>query len=80
MQSVKEMQLGKKGLTPEFIDSLKKQFENTKHIRISVLKSSCRDKSELEEVKEKILDELGENYKARTIGYKILLKKQKSTK
>jgi len=80
MQSNKEMQLGKKGLTKEFIDGLKKQFENAKNIRVKVLKSSCRDKSELEEIKEKILEKLGQNYKARTIGYTIMLKKQKSNK
>ena len=74
------MQLGKKGLTQEFIKTLKEQFENTKNIRIKVLKSSCRDKSELEDIKDKILEKLGQNYKARTVGYTIMLKKQRSNK
>ena len=77
MQSVKEMQLGKKGLTEEFITGLKEQFENTKNIRISVLKSCCRDKEHFREIKDELLEKLGENYKTRTIGYKIILKKQK---
>jgi len=75
MPIIREIQLGKNGVTENFIGSLKKQFNNCNNVRISVLRSCCRDKKELDEIAEKILKELGTKYTARTIGYKIVLRK-----
>jgi RNA-binding protein YhbY len=75
MPVIREIQLGKNGLTDNFISSLKNQFHNCSNVRISVLKSFCRDKKELEKIKDKILEALGKNYTARTIGYVIVLRK-----
>jgi RNA-binding protein YhbY len=75
MPIMREMQLGKGGVTINFIESLKQQFSNCNNVKISVLKSCCRDKKELEKITEQILDHLGKNYTARAIGYTINLKR-----
>ena len=70
-----KMQLGKQGLTDSFLETLKKSFENIENIRLSVLKSACRDKQELKEISDKILDFLGPHYTSKIIGYTLILKK-----
>jgi len=75
MDAITTLQLGKKGITQEFIESLKSRFKNYRNIKVSVLKNSCRDKKELKIINEKILGELGKNYKSRIIGYTIAIKK-----
>jgi RNA-binding protein YhbY len=72
---IKEIQLGKNGVTDNFIESLKDRFTQVQNIKISVLRSCCRDKEDLKEIVEKILNGLGKNYTAKTIGYTIALKK-----
>jgi RNA-binding protein YhbY len=72
---IRQMQLGKNGLTEGFICNLKHHFDNCKNIKISVLRSCCRDKEELKEITEKILNSLGDNYTAKAIGYTISLKR-----
>jgi RNA-binding protein YhbY len=69
------MQLGKKGLTQEFIENLKKAFLKNENIRISVLKSGTRDRAELKQMADKILGELGKNYTCTIIGYTLVLRK-----
>lgn len=73
--AIRQLQLGKKGLTKDFIETLKQHFEKTKTIKISVLRSCCRDKKELKQIEKQILKVLGENYNSRTIGYTINLRK-----
>lgn len=75
MPVIREVQLGKNGITQNFIESLKNQFKNCKNVKISVLPSFCRDKKELKKIEKEILDRLGKNFTAKTIGYKINLKK-----
>jgi len=77
---VREIQLGKNGITDNFIESLKNQFKDARTVKISVLKSACRDREELKEIEEKFLKELGPNYTAKTIGYTIALKKWRKEK
>ena len=72
---IKQIQLGKNNLTENFLVNLKSLFENSNNIKISVLKSCCRNKKELMEISEKILSFLGKNYTARVIGYTINLRK-----
>jgi len=75
MPVIREIQLGKNGVTENFINSLKNQFNNCNNVRISVLRNCCRDKKELEEIAKKILSDLGKNYTARIIGFTIVLRK-----
>lgn len=70
-----EMQLGKNGITDNFIQKLKDTFEKHRNIRISVLKSAGHSKEKIKSYSEEILDKLGENYTSKIIGFKIILKK-----
>ena len=75
METLKNIQLGKNGLTDNFIESLKNYFKNNKNVRISVLKSGTRDREELKRISDKILDALGSNYTSKIIGFTIAVKK-----
>lgn len=72
-----KLQIGKKGLTKEFIKNIKRIFESktNESARINVLKSATRNRIELEEINQKILDSLGKNYTSKVIGYTIVLRK-----
>ncbi len=70
-----EMQLGKNGITDNFIQTLKLHFQKHEHVRISVLKSAGHEKGKIKEYSDKILDNLGEKYTSRVIGFKIILNK-----
>ena len=75
MQPISQVQLGKNGVTANFIETLKTHFKNHKDVRIVVLKSCCRDRNEIKDISEKILEKLGKNYTAKRIGYTIFVKK-----
>ena len=50
-------------------------FKKYDNVKISVLKSCCRDKKELKKISEEIVDKLGKHYTTKNIGYVIVLKK-----
>lgn len=77
MTSQIEIQLGKKGLTPEFIEGLKKRFEKplVKNIKISVLKSARESREDIKKYAEELREALGKKYTYRIIGFSIFLKK-----
>jgi len=73
-----EMQLGKKGLTTEFLDEIKKRFEKTKikNIKISVLKSARENgREDVKKYANEINNFLGKEYTNRILGFSIFLKK-----
>jgi RNA-binding protein YhbY len=76
--TIVNFQLGKKGLTEEFIDQLRTSFKRHKTVKISLLKNYSRDKSKIEEDAEKLCKTLSnkENYKYRLIGFTLIIKKQ----
>ena len=73
----RRMQLGKQGITDNFIENLKIYFKKARSVRISVLKSAGHDKAKVKEYSEKILNALGKNYKTRIIGFTIVVMKFK---
>jgi len=73
-------QLGKQGLTDNFIDTLKNHFKKHDVVRISVLKSAGHDKKKVKEHSDKLLDDLGVNYTSKIIGFTIILKKWRKAK
>jgi RNA-binding protein YhbY len=74
--SVTKFQLGKKGLSKEFIESLRNAFNGTDSIRLSLLKSSTRDRDERIQIADEIISKLGKGkYTCKIIGYTIILKK-----
>ncbi|MFA5060939.1 MAG: YhbY family RNA-binding protein [Candidatus Pacearchaeota archaeon] len=80
MKQIKKLQLGKKGPSPEFIEQLKNILKNEKIIKVSILKSACRNIEEAEKIGEKIVEGLGKNFIYRRIGYVLTIKKLKKIK
>lgn len=74
------LQIGKKGLTKEFILSLKVYFKNADSVRISVLKSATRDSTQLRNWLAEILEDLGKNYTGKIIGYTFVLRKWRKSR
>jgi len=72
-----EIQLGKKGLTPEFLEGLKKRFEKTtvKNIKIKVLPNARESRDDVKKYSEEILKYLGNKYNSRIVGFTIFVKK-----
>ena len=75
MASLTTIQLGKNGLTDNFILTLENHFKKYNNVKVSVLKSCCRDKEELKEISNEILEKLGKNYTLKSIGYTLAIKK-----
>ncbi len=75
MPTVGQIQLGKQGITDNFIETLKNHFKKHNNVRISILKSAGHDKEKIKEYSKEILEKLGKNYTSRVIGFKIVLKK-----
>lgn len=74
------VQLGKKGITENFIECLKCYFQTRENIRISVLKSAGHEREKVRQYSEEILDKLGKNYTAKIIGFTIAVKKWRKAK
>jgi len=72
---ISQIQLGKQGISSNFLYTLESHFNKHDIVKISVLKSCCRDREELKKIAEKILDHLGTKYTAKIIGYTIILRK-----
>jgi len=72
---IREIQLGKNGITESFLTNLRMDFEKARTIKISVLRSARENKDDVKKLSERILKELGTHYTARVIGFKIVLKK-----
>jgi len=79
VEKIGYVQLGKQGITDNFIETLKNHFKKNKNVKISVLKSARKDKKQVKEYSEKILEKLGNNYTVRVIGFTIVLKKWRKT-
>ena len=73
------VQLGKQGITDNFIASLIHRFKTHKNIKVSVLKSARPEgkegKKQVREYADTILEGLGNKFTARIIGFTINLKK-----
>jgi RNA-binding protein YhbY len=72
---IREVQLGKNGITENFLGMLRVHFSNCRTVKVSVLKSARENKEDLKKLSEELLKHLGENYTAKVIGFKIVLKK-----
>jgi len=75
MSKICQIQLGKQGITDNFIKTLEDDFKNHENVKISVLKSAGRNKDKIKEYSEKILEKLGDKYTTKIIGFTISVKK-----
>ncbi len=72
---IKEIQIGKNGITPNFIETLGNHFKKSMTVKISVLKSARENREDVKKLSEELLEKMGPYYTARVIGFKIVLKK-----
>ena len=75
MKKIGNIQIGKQGITDNFISTLKDHFKKSENIKISVLKNATRERNEMGKLSETILDKLGRKYTSRIIGFTIVVKK-----
>ena len=77
MTSQQEVQLGKNGLTKEFLEDVRKRFEVRKvdNIKVSVLRSARESRDDVKKYAKEIVDFLGEKFTSRVIGFSIFIKK-----
>ena len=75
MEPIARIQLGKQGISDNFIETLKFCFKNHKNVKVSVLKSAGRDRQKIKEYSEEILEKLGKNYTAKIVGFTIAVKR-----
>ena len=71
MISQKEIQLGKKGITPEFIKDIENRLEKHRNItlKVSVLKSIRPEgKADVKKYADELVEKLGEKYTVKTLG------------
>jgi RNA-binding protein YhbY len=79
MSEIVFFQLGKAGLTNTFVESLSKTFKKRELVKISILKSCCRDRKEAKELAEKLCQELEKidkkKFTFRLVGYTLFVRK-----
>ena len=61
--------MGKGGLSDAFVEQVRSVFEKEKVMKISILKSACRDKKEADEIGRKLVGLLGKKYGYKLVGY-----------
>ena len=75
MNSTTKFQIGKNGITQGVIDSIALVLKNHRQVRISVLKSSGRDRERIEKIAQEIQLKLETKCDYRIIGFTIILTK-----
>jgi RNA-binding protein YhbY len=75
MRPVKSLQLGKNGLSSTFVEQVRSIFENEKMVKISILKSACRDKDEARKIGEELVEKLGRKFGFKLVGYVLTVMK-----
>jgi RNA-binding protein YhbY len=78
MNFLKDVQLGKKGITEEFVKDIDMRMEKYRNIiiKINVLKSARENgRLDVKKYAEELTEKLGKKYTARVIGFSILLRK-----
>jgi len=78
MLQQKETQLGKNGITQEFVKDIEKRLEKDRNItmKVSVLKSARPEgKVDVKKYADELLKKLGEKYTVRIMGFSIFLRK-----
>ena len=75
MRPIKRLQMGKNGLTEEFVNQVRSVFKHEKIVKISVLRSASRNKEETKKMADDLVAQLGETYKYKIIGYVMTVMK-----
>jgi|TARA_B100002003_G_C14137823_1_gene547289 RNA-binding protein YhbY len=75
MKPITQLQLGKAGLSEAFVEQVRNIFENDKMVKISILKSACRDRDDARKIGEDLVDRLGPKFGFKLIGYVLTISK-----
>jgi RNA-binding protein YhbY len=75
LTETRKFQIGKKGLTDEFVKQLEITFKTCRKVKVDILKSACRDKEEAKQIANTIVEKLGKNYDYKLIGYVLTIMK-----
>ena len=75
MKQIKRLQIGKNGLTLAFVEQVKSIFEKEKVVKISILKSACRDKKGAEKIGDDLVGALGKKFDYKLVGYVLTVVK-----
>ena len=75
MKPIRQLQMGKAGLSEAFVKQVLSVFEEEKMIKISILKSACRDKDDARKIGEDLIDKLGTKFGFKLIGYVLTVSK-----
>lgn len=70
-----QVQLGKNGITENFMITLMNHFSKNQNVRIIVLKGAGRERGKVKEYSKEILERLGKRYTAKVVGFTIFLKR-----
>ncbi len=80
MEPISTLQIGKKGISDNLVETLKSHFKNHQNVKVVFLKTFARDKKKIKKHAEEILKELGKNYTYRILGFTIFIKKWRKAK
>ena len=71
------VQIGKNGLNPSIIETLKAIFKNQENVELRILKSCSRDRETIENITSQLSAELNKVgfFTFKKIGFKIFIKK-----
>jgi RNA-binding protein YhbY len=75
MKPIKQLQLGKAGLSNAFVEQVKSIFKSEKMVKISILKSACRDKGDAMKIGEDLTEKLGKKFGFKLVGYVLTITK-----
>jgi RNA-binding protein YhbY len=80
MITLANFQMGKAGLTDQFIEALRTSFKTHKVAKIAILQTATRDREEMKKMGEQICEKLDDKefkYEFRTIGFTMTVRKFK---
>lgn len=69
------IQIGKNGLTSGVFEIIRNSFKPRENVKVVLLKGAGHTKENTKEIAEKILEELGNKYTYKIVGFTIFLKK-----
>lgn len=69
------MQLGKNGVTENFIESLKNCFKYHENVKICLLKNVGHDREKVKKIADEIVEKMGRKYTNKIVGFTIFVKK-----
>ena len=74
------LHIGKNGLQKGNLVTLKKLFKNRESMKVVLLKAAGHTKENVREIADKIIEELGNKYTHKIVGFTIFLKKWRKAK